>query len=117
MKDNFTFQEYSDNAWQTAVYPNRGDRVFTGIAYCVLGLSGETGEISEKIKKVYRDKQGHFDSEAIDLLKKEVGDVLWYLNALSRELGFSLADVARQNNQKLLDRMNRGVIQGSGDNR
>jgi NTP pyrophosphatase (non-canonical NTP hydrolase) len=47
----------------------------------------------------------------------EIGDVLWYMAALARDLGLSLDDIADRNIQKLLDRKARNVIQGSGDNR
>ena len=50
-------------------------------------------------------------------IEKEIGDVLWYLNALALEIGTTLDSAARLNNEKLLDRMNRGVLKGSGDNR
>lgn len=52
-----------------------------------------------------------------DALKKELGDVLWYVAAAARELGFDLSDVAHANLDKLHDRAARGVLQGSGDNR
>jgi NTP pyrophosphatase (non-canonical NTP hydrolase) len=109
------FKTYSDTAWATAVYPYKGNCEFSGIAYCMLGLTGETGEIAEKIKKVYRDKGGVFDDETKSLIRKEIGDVIWYLNALAIELGFSLDEAAQENNAKLLDRMKRGVLKGSGD--
>lgn len=64
------------------------------------------------MKKLIRD--GKFDKP---LAAKELGDVLWYLTASARELGYSLQDVAEINAVKLLDRKNRGVIQGNGDTR
>lgn len=114
---DLTFNEYSKTAWETAVYPQRGTCSFASLAYCVLGLSGETGEIAEKIKKVFRDKGGVFDNETKTLLIKEIGDVQWYLNALAIELGSSLNEAAKLNSQKLLDRQARGVLGGSGDTR
>jgi NTP pyrophosphatase (non-canonical NTP hydrolase) len=47
----------------------------------------------------------------------ELGDVLWYIAALSRDLNISLNDVAKMNIEKLADRKERGVLGGSGDNR
>ena len=52
-----------------------------------------------------------------ELLKKEISDVLWYCAALCSELGLDMNDVAESNIKKLLDRKNRGVVGGSGDNR
>lgn len=42
---------------------------------------------------------------------------MWYIAALSRDLGFTLSDIATLNIEKLRDRQNRGVIHGSGDTR
>ena len=102
------FKEYQELAKETAIYPENAK-----IFYPCLGLAGETGEICEKIKKHIRDGR-ELDKED---LKKELGDVLWYLAAISSDLDISLEDVAVTNYQKLKDRMNRNVIKGSGDNR
>ena len=57
------------------------------------------------------------DEEDHLLLKKELGDLLWYLTDAAHDLGFSLDEIAEENLAKVRDRMNRGVIQGQGDNR
>lgn len=106
--EKFSFQEYQALAKTTAIYPE-GSRV----VYPTLGLCGETGEIAEKIKKHIRDGK-ELDKED---LKKELGDVLWYLSALAGDLGIDLQDVALTNYLKLKSRKERNVIQGSGDNR
>lgn len=53
-----------------------------------LGLAGETGEIVEHIKKA------HYHGHQLDIsaLRKEVGDLLWYLTLLCDTAGFTLAD-------------------------
>lgn len=107
------FQEYQEISRKTAKYPDLGHN----FVYPTLGLSGESGEVAEKIKKVIRDKGGLIDDEARDLIKKELGDVLWYVSQLSTELGLSLDDVAENNIKKIYDRLKRGMISGSGDNR
>lgn len=107
------FAEYQEKADSTAVYPNRGNN----FVYPVLGLAGETGEICEKLKKVIRDNDGVIPEDKRELLQKELGDVLWYINALATELGFSLNEIAEQNIDKLFDRKDRGVLKGSGDER
>lgn len=107
-----SFREYEEGAAKTAVYPHEYHAV-----YPALGLAGEAGEVAEKVKKVIRDKGGVFMSSDIDGIKKEIGDVLWYLTALSHDLGFTLEQAAQLNNEKLRDRQARGVIGGSGDNR
>ena len=70
-------------------------------------------EVAEKIKKVFRDK-GKFSDE--DILK-ELGDVLFYVTALSNIFGGNLQKTMEMNMEKLDDREQRGVLKGSGDNR
>lgn len=105
------FKEYQEKSRVTARYPDMGKNYI----YPTIGLAGETGEVSEKIKKVIRDKEGVIDDETRELIKKELGDVLWYVAQLATELGLSLDDVAEHNIQKLYDRMERGKLKGSGD--
>lgn len=92
---------------------------YDGYMEKTLGLAGETGEVLEKIKKMIRDKDGvfHATSEDIAELKKELGDVLWYLSAIAFYNGIDLGDVARANLEKLRSRKERNQIHGSGDNR
>lgn len=82
-----------------------------------LGLTGEAGEVAEIIKKSIRDKGGKLTPEDKEALKKELGDVLWYLSNLSMSIGVSLGKVAKDNIDKLESRQKRGKIHGSGDNR
>ena len=107
------FNTYQKNARLTAQYPNLGSNYI----YPTLGLVGEAGEVAEKVKKVIRDKKGVFDDESKKGLKKELGDVLWYLSNLCTEFNFSLDDIALQNLEKLKLRAAKGKISGSGDDR
>ena len=50
-------------------------------------------------------------------MRKELGDVLWYVAQLASELGLELEDIAAANLEKLLSRQRRGVLSGSGDER
>ena len=92
---------------------------YDGYMEKALGLAGETGEVMEKIKKMIRDKNGVFSPTPEDIaeLKKELGDVLWYISALAFYNGIDLDDVARANLEKLRSRKERNQIHGSGDNR
>lgn len=83
----------------------------------VFGLVGESGEVAEKFKKLIRDKQGKISEEDKQEILKELGDILWYINAVSNLLGSSLEEVAQKNLDKVLSRKARGQTQGSGDNR
>ena len=107
------FNTYQKNARLTAQYPNLGSNYI----YPTLGLVGEAGEVAEKVKKVIRDKKGVFDNESKKGLKKELGDVLWYVSNICTEFNFGLDDIALQNLEKLKLRAAKGKISGSGDDR
>jgi len=58
-----------------------------------------------------------FDDESKLGIKKELGDVLWYVSNLCTELNYDLQDVALHNLEKLKLRASKGKISGSGDDR
>lgn len=93
------------------------DKIFTKgrdrLIENTLGLVGEAGEVSEKIKKLFRDKNKFSDDEVL----KELGDVLFYTVALSNIFNGNLRKIMEMNMAKLNDREQRGVLKGSGDNR
>lgn len=107
------FKEYQEKSRKTAIYPKIGEN----FVYPALGLGDEAGEVLGKIKKIFRDKNGEVSDETKNELKKELGDVLWYLAQLSTELEISLDDVAESNIEKLYSRLDRGTLHGDGDNR
>lgn len=111
------FNEYQERALATAVYPNVGTGTIDAIMYCALGLCGEAGEIAEKVKKLYRDSGGVVTEEFKAAIVKELGDPLWYIGAMSKELGISMEKVAQTNIEKLSGRKARGTLSGSGDDR
>lgn len=89
----------------------------TGYLYVTLGLCGEAGEVAEKVKKLLRDSGGTVTDEFRESLKKELGDVLWYLSVLSHEFGIDFDSVAVTNIEKLASRADRNMIHGNGDDR
>ena len=111
--------EYQQLARRTAIYPDAGNPNSNGanMVYPTLGLSGEAGEVAEKVKKVIRDKGGQFDYDTRLAICKELGDVLWYVAQIASELNLDLSNVAQQNLDKLADRAKRGKIKGNGDDR
>ena len=112
IKQLVTLDDYQDKAINTRMYPQD-----MAIPYCALGLTGEAGEVAEKVKKIIRDKGGVLTDEDRADLKLELGDVLWYLTDFADQIGFSLREVAQANYEKLESRKARGKISGSGDNR
>jgi NTP pyrophosphatase (non-canonical NTP hydrolase) len=104
------FYEYQTIALKTGVYPKK-----YSISYPALGLAEETGEVCGKISKMMRDDISLVDQK--DNLKKEMGDVLWYLAALAHDCGLSLQAIAETNIEKLKARQQAGTLHGEGDNR
>lgn len=82
-----------------------------------LGLTEEAGEVAGKIKKLFRNNDGVVTEELRQDIKKELGDVLWYLTKLGHHFGMTLEEIAVANVEKLNSRMQRGTIKGEGDNR
>lgn len=104
--------EYQQMALETAVYPKEYQ-----IIYTALGLTGEAGEVSDKVKKVLRDNDGLFTEERKREIAKELGDVAWYLAVCAHDIGYTLEEICQMNYNKLKSRQQRGVLGGSGDNR
>lgn len=117
MSNDYSFTEYQLGVDAVAKYPEVGTGSVNAMVYGVLGLNGEAGEVAEKFKKILRDKGGVLTQEDEDEILKEIGDVLWYAAALAAEMGYSLEEVAIRNLNKLNSRKERGVLNGSGDNR
>ena len=103
--------DYQEQANDMAIYPTEAR-----LTYPALGLTGEAGEVADKVKKLIRDNRPLTSTERVEIAK-EVGDVLWYIAALARDLGVDMETIARLNLEKLNSRKQRGVIGGSGDNR
>lgn len=104
--------EYQLKALETAIYPKEQK-----IIYPTLGLTGEAGEVSDKVKKVLRDNDGVFSEDRKLEIAKELGDVAWYLAVCANDLGFTLEEICQMNYDKLKSRQARGKINGNGDNR
>mgnify|MGYP003973997339 FL=1 len=103
--------DYQAQARTTAIYPED-----LGLIYTALGLTGESGEVAEKVKKMIRD------GTELNIVKKgeialELGDVLWYIANLAHEIGVSLETIAKTNIKKINNRAKNDTIKGSGDQR
>ena len=105
--------DYQTKALLTAHHPDIGHP----IVYPTLGLVGEAGEFSNKLKKIFRDSNGVITEEMRSTLTKELGDVLWYVARLATALGVTLDEVGKLNLERLASRDERGTIHGSGDER
>jgi NTP pyrophosphatase (non-canonical NTP hydrolase) len=99
-------EDYQQEAWKTALETAKNP------AYMIANLTSEAGEVAGKYAKWIRD--GVLDEEG---MQKEAGDVLWQIAGLSTVMGWSLADIARQNLQKLAARKLNNTLTGAGDSR
>ena len=104
---------YQIGACDTAIFPKE-----KALEYLTLGLTGEAGEIANKVKKFIRDgaSKEEYIAKRVEI-GYEIGDVMWYCAVLAEELDMNLGHIMEKNLEKLADRKKRGKISGSGDNR
>lgn len=110
--NTMTLNEYQKKALETEDYPSE-----LKIILPTLGLTGEAGEVADKVKKVLRDNNGEFTGERTKEIAKELGDVAWYLAVLAHSIGYTLEEICKMNIDKIESRFVRGKIHGEGDNR
>ena len=103
---------YQQVAKTTAIYPRE-----QAIIYPTLGLTGEAGEVANKVKKIIRDGSNKNDEKLVSEIKAEIGDCLWYIAVLADDFNIKLSDIASANLEKLAIRKKNNTIHGSGDNR
>ena len=104
-------EQYLEFARSTAIYPKERE-----LEYLVLGLTSESGEVAGKLKKIIRDKK-EITTNIKGTIIDELSDVLWYLTRLADCMGITLTELIQVNHAKLSSRKERGVLDGSGDNR
>ena len=89
-----TINEYQTLAMRTA---EEKGRTWSNVA---LGLCGESGEVADLVKKYLH--QGH--PLEVEEIKKELGDVAWYLALGATVAGVTLESVLEANIAKLTGR-------------
>lgn len=69
-----------------------------------LGLSGETGELNDMLKKSI------FHEHPLDIehVEKEIGDILWYVAMMCESFGLSMDEIMQINIDKLKARYPEG---------
>lgn len=107
------FNKYQKFVKDHSFYPNKGNN----FVYPALGIAGEAGEVCDKIKKIIRDDNGKMSKDSKRFIKKELGDVLFYITAEANELNLSLQEIVEANIEKMVGRKKRGTLSGSGDER
>lgn len=91
-----TGNEYQRKAGRTI---NAGLMWFELIQHALHGLAGEVGEIHSIYQKQY---QGHSIDD--NHLKKELGDLMWFVAEFCTANGFDLDEIMELNIQKLMKR-------------
>lgn len=118
-----TLNEYQDAAMATAIFKRS--------SYPFLALAEESGEVMGKLAKFVRKTDVPMDSAVTHArsgigeagmhlrndLAKELGDVLWQVQACAHELNITLESLAQMNLDKVHGREQRGTLEGSGDDR
>lgn len=108
--NNLTFCDYQEQSYKN-IKPHKDWRDM--ICDYSIGLCEEVGEVMNHIKHLFWSKE-NIDK---DKLKKEFGDVLWYLSALVTEFECDLGEVAKLNIEKLNARYKNGFSFESSQNR
>lgn len=105
-----TFEEYQNFTHTTCVVrpEHLGD-------YLQAGLASEIGEYFGQMAKYHRGDRCLFDTQA--LMRKELGDIMWFVFEICNYYGWSAESIAKQNMDKLLKRKYAGTLKGDGDNR
>ena len=103
-------QQYQDLAIRTK---NKDLAYREQVSNLSMGLSGECGEVVDYLKKCLY----HGHHLEVDVVEKELGDVMWYLAVLADTIGLDLADIAEKNIDKLKMRYPEGFSEAKSVNR
>lgn len=103
-------KEYQEKAQRTLNTESSQKDTITNMC---LGISGETGEVIDMIKKHI------FHGHEIDTykLEKEIGDVMWYLTNLATQFNLNMSHVLDTNIKKLENRYPEGFSKERSINR
>lgn len=110
-----TLNEYQTRAMETCLPSSHN------VGYMLFGLFEEIGELAGIMSKGIRKREFEFNlnsfdkytaefSDKFDMMKKEVGDILWMLTGFCKVNGWTLEDVARANLDKLAARKDADTI-------
>lgn len=100
IKDKMTGNEYQKLAARTI---NKGLDCIQQENHALHGMVGEIGEIHSIYQKIYQGHELDFEH-----LKKELGDLLWFIAEYCTAYGWNLEDIMRMNIEKLKTRYPEG---------
>lgn len=84
-----------------------------GIVNASFGLSGETGELNDMIKKAIF----HGHELNVDSVMKEIGDICWYVAMMCESFGFDMEEIMQMNIDKLKARYPEGFSEEKSQHR
>ena len=90
--------KYQDDARKFLIFspPKDYSNLETMLAWMAMGLSGESGEVTDLIKKaVFHEHR--MTAEFRAKLTEELGDVLWYVAAICSLFGIDMTEVENVN--------------------
>lgn len=99
-----TFDDYQREAARTGGSDLLPDNKEKGLNCAAMGLAGEAGEVCDLVKKW----QHHRAPRSAEKLRKELGDVLWYVAHACNVMGWTMEEVAELNVAKLRARYPHG---------
>ena len=91
--------EYQQQAKLNSKAPLYGDE--RDLVVMGLGIAGETGEVCNDLKKLFRDHDSEVTDEWRARVCLELGDVLWYVSQIADVVGLPLELVAERNIEKI----------------
>ena len=98
---NLTINEYQKLAMRTS---NKDMSPDYHLLNGALGLTGESGEVADLVKKCWM--QGHdLDLEHV---AKELGDICWYIAETATAIGYDMETIMQMNIDKLRQRYPEG---------
>ena len=104
----------SDKMRERINYLNSKDIEMSRLLTAGIGLSGEVGEFNEIIKKImFQGKT--FDVVAHEHMRRELGDIMWYVAQACLALKVDLVDVINGNKKKLSNRFPQKQFNGRLD--
>ncbi len=86
-----------------------GDADVPRLMTAAFGVSAEAGELAEIIKKIFLQGKP-YNEENIIHMKKEAGDILWYMSQLCIALDTTFEELMEINYQKLSARYPEGTF-------
>lgn len=92
--------DFQKHALKSIAITERGP---AALAHRTLGLTGEAGILGNQIKKIIRDKDSLADIDDLEVIKRRLGDVLYYSAALADYFDIPLSEIAEANMERSSD--------------